>query len=422
MFGRGGNDFIRGFKHNDTVDGGPGNDKITGGWGNDVLRGGDGNDTIRAYYGADKLFGNDGNDVLLGGFGPDMIVGGPGVADRLLGQEGSQDDCTDLGSGSVFTGCEQINGEDPPEVVIRSDADRVIGNGTPASCTSQAVVAAVAAGGVIAFDCGPNPVTISMETTAKVVNANGPEIVIDGGGLVTLDGQNQRRILYMNTCDQAQGWTTSHCNDQDHPQLSIENMRFINGNATGQHEEGGGGGAIFVRGGQFSVSNSTFENNRCDSTGPDVGGAALRVFDMFQDRPVEVTNSTFRNGVCSNGGAISSIGVSWVITDSVMTNNQAIGNGANPAQSGTPGGGSGGAIYLDGNLFTLTLRNTRITGNTANEGGGAVFFVSNNRTGTMSFTGSTLRNNPSAGFETSGLPGIFYLGNGNPSIVNSVLE
>jgi hypothetical protein len=422
VFGRDGNDFIRGFKHDDTVDGGAGNDTIRGGWGNDVLRGGDGNDVIRAYYGADRLFGNSGNDVLLGSFGPDFIVGGPGKADQLFGQQGTADDCNDVGTGSVFNGCEQINGEDPPTVTVRPDADRVIGNGAPASCTSQAVVAAVAAGGVIAFNCGPNPVTIPMQATAKVVNANGPEIVIDGGDLVTLDGQNQRRILYMNTCDQAQGWTTPHCQNQDHPRLTVENLTFINGNASGSHDDGGGGGAIFVRGGRFEVINSTFVDNRCDSTGPDVGGAALRVLSQYQGLPVEVSGSTFRNGVCSNGGAISSIGVSWVITDSVMTNNRAIGNGANPAQSGTPGGGSGGAIYLDGNLFTVTLRNTQITGNRANEGGGAIFFVSNNRTGTMSINGSTLRNNPSDGFETNGYPGIFYLGNGAPSISNSTLE
>src|SRR5208282_4528240 len=34
-------------------------------------------------------------------------------------------------------------------------ADHVVGDGTPGSCTSAAVVQAVAAGGVIAFSCGP---------------------------------------------------------------------------------------------------------------------------------------------------------------------------------------------------------------------------------------------------------------------------
>jgi hypothetical protein len=63
-------------------------------------------------------------------------------------------------------------------------ADPVIGDGTPASCTSDASVAAVAAGGVITFSCGPAPVTITMTATAKVVNAR-PKIVLDGGGRVT---------------------------------------------------------------------------------------------------------------------------------------------------------------------------------------------------------------------------------------------
>jgi hypothetical protein len=78
----------------------------------------------------------------------------------------------------------------------------VVGDGTPASCTSAAVVSAVAAGGVITFDCGPDPVTITLEETAKIFNDSGPEIVIDGGGLVTLSG-GARRILYMNTCDKS---------------------------------------------------------------------------------------------------------------------------------------------------------------------------------------------------------------------------
>ena len=72
---------------------------------------------------------------------------------------------------------------------------------------------------------------------------------------------------------------------------------------------------------------------------------------------------------------------------------------------GTPGGGSGGAIYNDGNTFTLTLCGTRIDDNDANEGGGAIFFVSNDRSGTLVIDDSMLRNNPSRGFETQGYPG-----------------
>ncbi|WP_433320534.1 hypothetical protein ACQP0U_01350 [Micromonospora sp. CA-269861] len=311
--------------------------------------------------------------------------------------------------------------------VDTSKPTRTIGSGTPASCTSAAVVKAVAAGGVITFNCGPAPVTIKMAATAKVRNANGPKVVLDGGGTVTLSGQGQRRILYMNTCDQAQGFTTSHCQNQDHPQLTVQNLTFADGNSTGEKAEGGGGGAIFVRGGRLKVVNSRFVRNRCDRTGPDLGGAAIRVLSQYENKPVYVVGSTFggaagQGGSCSNGGALSSIGVSWVVLNSILSNNEAIGSGANPAKSGTPGGGSGGAIYCDGNEFTVRIAGTIIENNKAKEGGGAVFFVSNNRTGTMRIENSTLRRNPSAKFETRGFPGIFFLGARNPTVTNSKLS
>ncbi|MFI6759765.1 hypothetical protein ACIBF5_11590 [Micromonospora sp. NPDC050417] len=304
---------------------------------------------------------------------------------------------------------------------------RVVGTGTAASCTGKAVVSAVAAGGMITFDCGPDPVTITMTETAKVRNGNGPRIVLDGGGKVTLSGGGRHRILYMNTCDQAQGWTTSHCDNQDHPQLTVQNLTFADGNSTGEKTEGGGGGAIFVRGGQFKVVNSRFVRNKCDRTGPDLGGAAIRVLSQYQGKPVYVVKSTFggaagQGGSCSNGGALSSIGVSWVVLNSVFSHNEAIGQGANPARGGTPGGGSGGAIYCDGNTFTVRIAGSIIENNHAKEGGGAVFFVSNDRSGTMRIESSTLRRNPSDGFETQGLPGIFFLGASRPTTTGSKLS
>ncbi len=304
--------------------------------------------------------------------------------------------------------------------------NRVVGNGTARSCTSQAVVAAVARGGIITFRCGSKPVVIRMAATAKVRNTSA-RVVLDGGGKVTLSGAGVRRILYMNTCDPAQVWTTSHCQNQATPQLVVQNLTFADGNSTGERMEGGGGGAIFVRGGQFKVVNSRFIRNRCDTTGPDVGGAAIRVLDQFAGRPVYVVRSTFGGtaklgGRCSNGGAISSIGVSWQILNSVMVHNRAIGRGANPAKPGTPGGGSGGAIYNDGNQMTLRIAGSILQDNVANEGGGGVFFVSNNRTGTMRIEDSVLQRNRSLQFETRGLKGIFFLGRQAPTIVRSVVR
>ncbi|WP_285631478.1 hypothetical protein [Lentzea sp. NBRC 102530] len=281
-----------------------------------------------------------------------------------------------------------------------SKPTRVIGTGTPASCTSQAVTDALGAGGVVTFDCGAQPHTIPMAATAKVRQRT----VLDGGGRVTLSGQGQRRII-----------------EQNGPRLVVQNITLADGNSTGDQTEGGGGGAIFVLGGQLKVVNSRFANNRCDTNGPDLGGAAIRVTDWAQKTPIYVTSSTFEGGVCSNGGALSSIGASFVVLNSLMRGNKAIGRGANPARGGTPGGGSGGAIYNDGNTFTLRVAGSLIEDNTANEGGGAVFFVSNDKSGSMSVEGSTLRRNPSLGFET--IKGIFYLGAAEkPKVSGSTIQ
>jgi hypothetical protein len=296
--------------------------------------------------------------------------------------------------------------------------DRWVGTGTARSCTSRAVVRAVAKGGVIRFRCGSRPVRIEMKQTAKVVNTS-RRVVLDGRGLVTLSGGGRRRILYQDTCDQRQVWTTSHCDDQATPRLVVQNLTFARGNSTGETYEGGGGGAIFVRGGRLKIVGSRFTGNRCDPTGPDLGGAAVRALSQYHGKPVYVVRSRFTGGVCSNGSALSSIGVSWSVFNSTFTHNRAIGNGANPARPGSAGGGSGGALYADGNHFRVLLAGTKMTGNRAREGGGAVFFVSNDRSGSLEIRSSTLRKNPSAGFETD--PGIYFLGR-KQTVVRSVVK
>jgi Chlamydia polymorphic membrane protein (Chlamydia_PMP) repeat len=293
--------------------------------------------------------------------------------------------------------------------VDTSHPTHVVGHGTPASCTSAAVISAIRAGGVIRFSCGANPVTIRMKATANVRNTSARG-VLDGGGLITLSGGDRHRILYMDTCDRRQVWTTSHCDDQATPDLIVQNIAFADGNSTGQRFDGGGGGAIFARGGRLRIVNATFTGNRCDHYGPDLGGGAVRVLSQYRGAPVYVVGSRFNGNACSNGAALSSIGVSWTVLNSRFVGNRAIGRGANPARRGSPGGGSGGAIYNDGNTMTLTIAGSLFTDNHANEGGGAIFFVSNDRTGTMSIRDSTLTHNPNDAFHTAGLPGIFFLG------------
>ncbi len=299
--------------------------------------------------------------------------------------------------------------------VDTSHPDHVIGNGSPAGCTSAAVVRAVAAGGVITFDCGSKPVTIAMTATADVPKT-AHLVVLDGGGLVTLSGGGRRRILFSDTC--AGTWSTPDCVDQPYPQVVVQNIGFTDG-YDGTHQAtctanvprcwyGGvdGGGAIYVEGGRFKAVDSRFVDNRCYAFGPDLGGGAIRALAQYQDRPIYITGDTFTGGLCSNGGALSSISVRWDVLNSEFVDNRAIGWGANPPSKGSRGGGSGGAIYLDGTNDDVLIAGTVLDDNIAKEGGGAVFDVVDAGHGSLRFVQSRLHHNVSGAFET--FPGVYY--------------
>jgi hypothetical protein len=311
------------------------------------------------------------------------------------------------------------------EWVDVSVPDQIVGTGTPDSCTAQAFTDAVAKGGKIVFNGGTAPFTITLTQPANIFNDANTDVVIDGGGIVTLSGGGRTRILYMNTCDENQHWTTDHCQNQDNPRLTVQNITFADGNSTTE-KEFDGGGAIWVRGGRFKAVNCRFFNNHCGSKGADIGGGALRVFSQYNNLPVYLVNCTFGGAggygnVGSNGGAISSIGVSWTIINCLFTHNSAIGIGGNPAQSGTPGGGSGGAIYNDGNTMTLSILGTRIEQNEVNAYGSAIFFVTNDHSGDIKIDKSTIINNIGGSWYPV-YPGISMHSDTRISVANSTIE
>jgi hypothetical protein len=337
-----------------------------------------------------------------------------------------------------------------------SNPDHVVGNGTAASCTSAAVVSAVAAGGVVTFSCGANPVTITLSQTLKIRNSTA-KLVLDGGGKVTLSGGGTKRILYVDTCDTSLGSVSGNClYAPAGPRLTVQNLTLADGNATGASyvspgdtdQGSNGGGAIFQLGGRLKVVRSVFVRNTCASTGPDLGGGAIRVLAQHsatpndldnsyaargQD-PVAIVQSTFggasgQGNRCSNGGAISGLRTPITVVNSKITDNSAVGCCANPPHSGTPGGGSGGAIYTDGTSYDLKVMGSAIERNSAKAGGSAIFYVSNDRTGHLAVQSSVSRNNTYAAsgyspsdqhFET--YPGIFYRGSGSPSFTGSAIQ
>jgi hypothetical protein len=300
-----------------------------------------------------------------------------------------------------------------PSAAVAEDVSSpttVVGTGTAASCTASALVAAVAGGGVVTFNCGADPLTITVPEI-QIVNDGGAtedgSVTIDGGGKITLSGGGKNRILYQNTCDQSLHFTTTHCQAQDAPHLVLQNIAFTAGSADGTSSVPGGG-AIYASGGTFKAFNIRVTSSTEPSLEQDYAGGAIYTLNQTT-QPVYIINSTFDSNSGCNGGALGSIGTSWSIYNSVFSNNQTLGNGENPAQAGTPGGGLGGAIYNDGDGYTLTVCGTSLTNNTAADlGSGSIFEVVDDLKGALVIDQSTFSGNSNTGsVQSSSHPSIY---------------
>src|SRR5438477_337967 len=72
-------------------------------------------------------------------------------------------------------------------------ANGTVGNGSPGSCNEGNLNTALAAGGVITFNCG-GPKTITL-TSAKTVSL---ATTLDGGGIIILTGSLATRLFSVN--------------------------------------------------------------------------------------------------------------------------------------------------------------------------------------------------------------------------------
>ena len=260
---------------------------------------------------------------------------------------------------------------DAPALYDTSSPTTVVGDGTPASCTVAALQAAASAGGVVVFDCGSSPITLSVSSTIMVTNAT----VIDGGGLVTLSGGGTTRIIYL---------------DSDYntptPRLVVQRLTFRDGRSAAVGEDTAqGGAAIYRDGGSLTVINSTFEDNHAPATGQDVAGGAIY---GFGGGDIIVVGSTFVRNAASDGGAIGSLNGDLTIINSTFSENAATGTDGNPGN-----GGCGGALYMDGRDEATSLCGVTIANNTAGAIGGGFFRVSNDHTGTFAMDRSAVDNN-----------------------------
>lgn len=260
------------------------------------------------------------------------------------------------------------------------------------TCTEANLRTALAAGGHVTFDCGPNPVTIPI--TSPLVTSATEDIVLDGKGLVTLDGGSSTRIL------EKPFTPGSHIDKSLGNDLTIQNMTFVNGRApaaTHFQDDKARGGAVWVTspGTKLHIINSTFSNNATTSiTDEDNQGGAVFAANIYE---TIIVGSVFENNVAGNGGGFGAIASGLIVYNSRFTYNQ--------AADTTSGGivrGHGGAIHLDGvtNGFNpdshkiVDVCGSEFTGNTAVRGGGALKVTISDGKGTKAtYERSTFRDN-----------------------------
>ncbi len=193
----------------------------------------------------------------------------------------------------------------------------VVGDGSPESCTREALQTAVSGGGNITFDCGDAPHTIVIDSAIQVSD----ETLLDGGGdggvgNITLNGGGTSRLVSVD----------------NHVALTVIGLTFTGGFATTDGEDRASGGAI--RGGwQGSVTafDCLFADNVAGSEGEEGGGALY----VPSQSTMVIVRSTFLRNRGGTGGAVHNLLSGLTIVDSTFVDNV----------SDT---GGGGAVYTDG--------------------------------------------------------------------------
>jgi len=281
----------------------------------------------------------------------------------------------------------------------------VVGTGTPASCTFAALNTAITTGGVITFDCGPSPVTIPITATLNLPTTK--NTTIDGGKLITLDGQSSFEILRW----QSNGYRTNTNT------LIVQNIAFVNAKTNPQdaippapapcsqgYDDGEGGAIYALDVGQLVVINSIFTNDHAAPLGPDTGGGGIYI--NGSKNGALIVGCTFTNDEASNAGAVGALNAELDVYNSLVTNNTATGHDANnddPSQCSVMNngqneigsGGNGGALYGDGDGFNIVVCGDDIENNAAgtNAFGGGIFFTSDDFSGTLTITDSKIEGN-----------------------------
>ncbi|HWN69725.1 MAG TPA: right-handed parallel beta-helix repeat-containing protein, partial [Haliangium sp.] len=253
----------------------------------------------------------------------------------------------------------------PPALPVDTRApDAVVGTGTAASCTEAALDAALAVGGVVTFDCGAAPHTITVTAEKRIDR----DMVLDGGGQITLSGGNATRIL-----------TLSAPLDSDSPRLTLQRLTLRAGRAEGA------GGAVLRLGGSLTVIDCAFLDNAASLQGLEMAGGAIYAVG---GGATTIVGSTFAGNRASNGGALGMYDSGLVLVNSVVRGNEATGMDDSPGQAG-----SGGGVIVDGAGRGVRVCGAVVRDNQANTYGGGVLVFARDRQGSVEIDRTTISGN-----------------------------
>lgn len=231
-------------------------------------------------------------------------------------------------------------------ITAPAHANATIGDGTPGSCTTEAAAnafdSAVAAGGVINFNCGPNPVTIIVNT-----NVTDKTVVVNGGGLVTLSGDQKRQIFYV----------------LGGGNLTLNDLNLIDGDAFQ------GGGIYVDSAAQATINRSFLTSNRASGAGGGVYNKGTLVIDSSS---LDRNRATGAGGTIYNDGGTVTINDSYLISSQAQNGGGVYNKGALVINSSLLGSNqatvNGGAIYNDGGA--VTINDSYLISSQAQNGGG----------------------------------------------------
>ncbi len=311
----------------------------------------------------------------------------------------------------------------------------VVGQGDAGSCTAAAFQSAVTQGGVVTFDCG-GAATIAITTEITVPTDR--DTVIDGGGMITLDGGAATRILHFSSGDYRGMYGGAQHT------LTVQQITLTRGKASGtmmfppasppcsQGYQDGAGGAIWMTSGTLHVIDAVFTNDQAADTGPDVAGGAIYTTGSVN---TTIVGSQFDGNSASNGGAVGSLNSDLTLINDTFSQNQALGQGANSTngtcpvvggQRETGDGGNGGAVSIDGgDDGTLTICGCTFSKNSGHAIGGAIFRTPDGAKQTSNIDRTTFDGNTCSGMYngmSTGQAGAMYFHNSHVVLTNSTVS